>query len=188
MTKGFVQKEYENFAEQIEDERVKANIHRDDLGSFMKLLFGTVLYNIVTLEDCTSYADLVRVCKTRYPRISEWVETHRHQCESEIRNYTCDPIPSLANLYANKNCLQEEKMRVLDTYASYTNGMAIEEILKTGHLCAIETGNGEKLVIARSTRDWKNFARDTMPYDVFCKDQGKQLETIGQAMILSVYE
>lgn len=188
MTKGFVQKEYENFAEQIEDERVKANIHRDDLSTFMRLLFGTVLFNIVTLEDCTSYAELVRVCRLRYPRISEWVETHRHQCESEIRNYTCDPIPSLANLYANKNCLQEEKMRVLDTYASYTNGMAIEEILKTGHLVAAwKEAEGKDVVIALGAKG-KDAVTGLMTYDEFCKDQGKQLEAIGQAMILSVYE
>lgn len=186
MTDGFVYNEYKNFAEQINSEKVKANIHRKDLSDFMNTLFEWVIYCIIVLNDCITYGDLIRVCTKRYPLIVEYTESHSDICKDEIKEYCDDPIPSLCSMSLHLNLTQEERMELLDSYAFYTEGLSIEEILKRGHLRITWNDIGEKVVIAWGVRH--NDPWDEVTYDEFCTSQEKQMYAIGHAIILSVNE
>lgn len=186
MRNGYVQKEYENFADQIEDGRVRANIGDANLNLFIRLLFENLLYNIVTLENCMSYPELMQVCRQNYPRIAEWAKVHRHQCDAEIRAYSCEPIASLASLYINKNLSQEERMQILDTYACKTTGMSIGTILRAGHLQMAWNKDGDKMIVPLGAK--VSDVQNSTAYEDFCGDPGIQLETIGRAMWFAVNE
>lgn len=182
MTEGFVYGEYINIAEQLEDPRTKANIHRSDLGSFMETLFSYVIYNIIVLNNCTTYDDLMHVVCLHYPRILEYAMSKEQICQDEVADYTEEPAHCLAMFYYNRNLSQEEKMMVLDSYARYTSGMSIEEILEIGSLRITWNDIGTKVVIPWGIR--QNDPWNEVTYDEFCKDLGKQLEAIGHGIII----